>query len=355
MRRSTSDRPFASPGDRAKCRDTIRGGSKSFFTASLVLPKRVREPAYALYAFCRTADDAADTGADRVAALDRLADRLDAVYRERPLNHPVDRAFADVVRDYAIPRALPEGLLEGLRWDQTERVYERLDDVLDYAARVAAAVGAMMTLLMGVRDKTVLARACDLGAAMQLTNIARDVGEDAREGRLYLPRDWMRAAGLEPEAFLAEPVFSDAIGEVVKRLLDEATRLYGRARPGITQLPYDCRLGIHAAALLYQEIGAEIARNGYDSVTTRAFTGPARKLALLARARSEASRRIEAEPKPALPANQFLVDAVEAAEQARATAPDGLFPALEERVSWVLDLMVDLDAREKARRWPVSV
>ncbi len=101
-----------------------------------------------------------------------------------------------------MPRALPEALLEGLAWDAQARRYATLSDLYDYSARVAAAVGAMMCVLMGVRDADALARACDLGVAMQLTNIARDVGEDARERRLYLPLDWLAEAGIDPDAFL---------------------------------------------------------------------------------------------------------------------------------------------------------
>jgi 15-cis-phytoene synthase len=102
-----------------------------------------------------------------------------------------------------LPRELPAALLEGFAWDAAGRYYETIDELHDYCARVAGSVGAMMALIMGVKNKQVLARACELGNAMQLTNIARDVGEDARNGRLYLPRSWMREAGIDPQAWLA--------------------------------------------------------------------------------------------------------------------------------------------------------
>ncbi len=105
-----------------------------------------------------------------------------------------------------------DALLEGFAWDAAGRRYDTLDDLLDYAARVAGAVGAMMAVLMGVRDPALLARACDLGVAMQLTNIARDVGEDARAGRLYLPLAWLREAGIDPDAFLADPALQSRFG-----------------------------------------------------------------------------------------------------------------------------------------------
>ncbi len=206
--------------DLVRCREILREGSKSFHAASLLLPARVRAPASAVYAFCRVADDAVDAVSPREApaSLERLRGRLDRAYAGAPNDHPVDRAFADVVRRYDIPRAVPDALLEGFAWDVEGRRYETLSDVLAYSARVASAVGVMMTLLMGPRARGVHARACDLGAAMQLTNICRDVGEDARNGRVYLPTDWLVEEGIDPDAFVRDPRFTPALGRVVRRL-----------------------------------------------------------------------------------------------------------------------------------------
>ena len=173
--------------DMAACRALLKGGSRTFHAASKVLPRRVSDPAIALYAFCRLADDAVDLGDNRAAAVERLKERLDRAYRGQPMDQAADRAFADVVARFSIPREVPEALLEGLAWDAEGRRYETLPELYAYAARVAGTVGAMMTLVMGQRTPEIVARACDLGVAMQLTNIARDVGEDARAGRLYLP------------------------------------------------------------------------------------------------------------------------------------------------------------------------
>ena len=170
----------------------MRGGSKTFFAASLLLPARVRAPASALYAFCRLADDEIDLGSDPQRAMAGLHRRLDHVYAGRPQPIDADHALAAVVHRFAIPRAMLDALLDGFVWDTQGRRYETLEDVHAYGARVAGAVGAMMALVMGTRDSAALARACELGVAMQLTNIARDVGEDARNGRLYLPRAWTR-------------------------------------------------------------------------------------------------------------------------------------------------------------------
>ena len=321
--------------DAQACRALMRTGSKTFFAASLLLPARVRAPASALYAFCRIADDEIDEGDDPQLALRLLQLRLDAIYAGRPQAIDVDRALASVVHRHGIPRDLLDALLEGFLWDATGRHYETLDDVQAYGARVAGTVGAMMALVMGTRDEAALARACDLGVAMQLTNIARDVGQDARNGRLYLPRQWLREAGLDPEAWLQAPTFNPAIATLVQRLLDAADALYRRSEHGIGLLPRDCRPAIQAARLVYAEIGRELERRGLDAISQRAVVSGRRKLALIARA-STAAMVLPADPSPVLPvlpAVQFLVDAA----KGRA---DGQAPArsFDERVAWVISL-----------------
>ncbi len=272
------------PADLEACHAAIRTGSLSFHAASRLLPARVRDPALALYAFCRLSDDLVDEGTDKTGAVLSLHDRLDLAYRGLPRNAPADRAFAAIVADFEMPRALPEALLEGLAWDARGDRYASLSAVRSYSARVAAAVGVMMCVLMRVRDADALARACDLGVAMQLTNIARDVGEDARAGRLYLPTDWFEEVHLDPEAFLAEPLPTDEIRRMVSRLLSEARRLYCRAEAGISALPWDARAGIWAARLIYAAIGTQVRRNGCDSVTLRATTSALQKAGLLTHA-----------------------------------------------------------------------
>ena len=261
--------PHADAADHAACRAAIRTGSRSFFAASALLPPSIRRPAYGLYAFCRLSDDAVDDVAEsgRRPAVARLRMRLDRAYDGRPCDAPADRALADIVSVHAIPQALPAALIEGLAWDAGGRRYETLADLTAYAARVAASVGAMMTLVMGVRDPDVLARACDLGIAMQFTNIARDVGEDARAGRLYLPRSWLREEGIDPDAFLRAPAFTPALGGIIARLLAAAELLYAHSESGIAGLPPACRPAIRAARLIYAEIGREVERAGYDSVS----------------------------------------------------------------------------------------
>ncbi len=333
--------------DRAAARDAIRTGSLSFHAASRLLPGRVREPALALYAFCRVADDAVDDcaegGADKAAAVLRLGDRLESIYAGRPWNAPADRAFADVVARFEMPRALPEALLEGFAWDATGRRYATLSDLRAYAARVAAAVGAMMCVLMGVRDADALARACDLGLAMQLTNIARDLGEDARAGRLYLPQDWLDGAGIDAQAFLADPRPTPALGGLAARLLAEADRLYRASEPGIARLPADCRPGIWAARLVYDAIGGAVAANGHDSITRRARTTRGQKLRLLALAGLRAAGSSVLPLAPGLHAPPAAETAFLVTAAARAARAPG-------RSDAVLSILAQLRAQDQARR-----
>ncbi|MBK6530148.1 MAG: phytoene/squalene synthase family protein [Deltaproteobacteria bacterium] len=302
--------------DVRRCREILRAGSKSFHAASLFLPARVRGPASVLYAFCRVADDAVDLVSPKHApeAVARMRERLGKIYAGEPNDTPVDRALSVVVKRYDLPRAIPEAMLDGFEWDVEGRRYADMESLQGYCARVAATVGVMMTVLMGRRDPGVLARACDLGVAMQLTNICRDVGEDARNGRVYLPADWLAEAGVDVEALLRAPSFSAPLGLVIERTLKEADRLYQRSADGVAMLPRDCRMAIRAAALLYSNIGEEVRRRGGDSVSSRAVVPGARKLRLLARAfgaRFSADREPKEGDAPALPAVQFLVDAVQ--------------------------------------------
>jgi phytoene synthase len=339
--------------DLAACRAMLRGGSRTFFAASHVLPRRVSQPATALYAFCRLADDAVDLHGGKLAALARLRERLDRAYDGRPFPAPVDRAFAAIVDRFAIPRALPEALLDGLAWDAEGRRYEDFSALKAYAVRVAGAVGAMMSILMGARSSHLLARACDLGVAMQLTNIARDVGEDAREGRLYLPLQWLRAAGLDPQDWLAAPMFNEALGAVVRRLLDEADVLYSRSGAGIAGLPLGCRPGILAARLLYSEIGHEVERCRYDSVSRRAVVSWQRKAVLLAQSMAAFGGMNQEIESPPLAEARYLIDAI-AAEP----APQRIFPApanesagaLVGRMMWVIELFEQLERRGQLSR-----
>jgi phytoene synthase len=266
-----------------------------------------------------------------------------------------DRAFAGVVAQFSIPRDVPDALLEGLAWDAQGRRYETLPELYAYAARVAGTVGVMMSLVMEQREPEIVARACDLGVAMQLTNIARDVGEDARAGRLYLPLSWLREAGIDPDAWLAKPAFTREIAMIVQRLLDAADALYGRATIGIRNLPRACRPGIYAARALYAEIGRELERRGLDSISRRAVVSTSRKLTVLA----QTLFALDVEWAPAkklAPAHQleqtrFLIDAVAATPLRNPKRPDKVRARpIEDRIVWVIDLFERLERRDQLQR-----
>jgi len=341
--------------DLAACRALLRSGSRSFHLASLLLPRRVAEAATALYAFCRLADDAIDMPVGAASmALEQLQAQLDRIYAGRPGSQPMERLLARVVEEHAIPRTLLGALLQGFEWDAGGRRYASAAALNAYAARVAGSVGALMTLLMQVRSHAVLARACDLGVAMQLTNIARDVGQDARAGRLYLPLDWLAEAGVDAERWLAQPTFTPALGTVIERLLAAADALYARAAVGIAGLPADCRPGIHAARLLYAEIGHEVRRHGLDAVTRRARVGALRKARLMCAALYAAMQPAGELAYAPLPETQFLVDAVEPRALAArdAAARDGVLPGgarapQQGHAEWLIELFERLQRRDQ--------
>ena len=335
--------------DTRACRESLRVGSRSFHAAAFLLPRFFREPAAALYAFCRTADDAVDDSQRPERDLQRMHRRLDAIYAGIPGSAPEDRAMADVVRQYDLPKTLLQALFDGFAWDVEGRRYPTVSSLYDYAARVAGSVGVMMAVLMGVRRPDMLARAADLGVAMQLTNIARDVGEDARAGRLYLPLEWLDDEGMDADAFLRDPRFSPGLARITGRLLAHADTLYRRADSGIAGLPGRCRPAIRAARLLYAEIGHEVARQGYDSVSRRAVVSGGRKLRLLS-TRLPVCGCADASllGLPVLDETAFLV-ASAAREMALADERASLLTRVERKYVWVLDLFEDMERRDRVR------
>jgi len=350
--------PFTDQADRdlSACVDMMRGGSKTFFAASRLLPPRIRDAAIALYAFCRVADDMVYLGDSIERSLKVLHHRLDRIYAGQPENTVEDRALAVVVQRHALPRHLLDALLDGFAWDGHERRYETMEDLHGYAARVAGSVGAMMCWIMGPRHATALARACELGVAMQLTNIARDVGEDARNGRLYLPLIWMREAGVDPSAWLATPVFSPAIQSVIERVLVEAERLYLKANSGIAELPKDCRAAILAARLIYAEIGNQLRREGCDSVNHRAVVSTTRKLALLGQSKLQASWiSVAKDSSPPLEAIRYLIEGCAVSELGLPTTAK--LPnqrSIAEKIEWMLILCERLEYERRGMSPPVQ-
>lgn len=337
--------------DLQACVAMMQGGSKTFFAASRLLPPRVRTAAIALYAFCRVADDLVDEAAPGDTPLAVLRERLDAIYASTPHDHVEDHALSLLVQQYTLPRHLLDALIEGFAWDAAGRTYDSIEDLHAYGARVAGSVGAMMSWIMGTQNMDTVARACELGVAMQLTNIARDVGHDASIGRLYLPRRWMIEAGVQPEAWLAQPSFTPGIAQVVERLLDEADRLYKQAHSGIAALPPDCRAAICAASLIYADIGHQLRRDGLDSVNKRTVVSTTRKLMLLASAWTQVHWiRVSAHSPAPLAAIAELVQGCGAAGQP--SGGQAYFPnrAMPQRVAWMINLLERREAERLDRK-----
>jgi 15-cis-phytoene synthase len=268
--------------DLAVCRAAIRQHSRSFYAASRLLPAQVRDAAVATYAFCRAADDAVDEGSPTDARMRHAAvcRRLDCIYGGEPVDTASGRAFALVVAAAGIPREEPEALLNGMAQDLGPVRISDEDALLFYCYRAAGVVGRMMSRIMGRSEVAALGRAVHLGIAMQLTNIARDVGEDTTRDRVYLPSAWLsEAGGSEAEVLAARA--TPAVRSVILRVLDLAETYYDSGIAGIGMLPASCRPAILSAALLYRAIGRQVAARDGDGVTQRARVRGIGKAALI--------------------------------------------------------------------------
>jgi phytoene synthase len=265
----------------ALARQTLAAHSKSFALAGKLLPRECRDDAAVVYAWCRRVDDAIDLGPvdGRAQALEQTREELERIYQGRPQADPVLGAFQEVVHRRRIPRCHPGELLEGLRMDVEGRRYETMDDLLLYCFRMAGTVGLMMCHVMGVADRVALRRATDLGIAMQLTNVCRDVAEDWRNGRLYLPRVLLGRGG--------GPKLQPAVAaRAVRALLARADWFYRSGNEGLRALPFRCAVAVRTASLVYRDIGREIARQRHEVGAGRAVVSLPRKIFLALRAMS---------------------------------------------------------------------
>jgi len=291
-------------------RELIEKGSKSFAGAARLFDGETRASAYMLYAWCRHCDDEIDdqdlgfkrADGSQVPPAERLA-RLEAKTRAAiagDADEPVFEALARVTAKHEIPARHPLELLEGFRMDVEGRHYATPHDTLAYCYHVAGVVGVMMAMIMGVRDEATLNRASDLGIAFQLTNIARDVVADAEAGRVYLPADWLREAGITA-ADITDPAKRDAVFTVTQRLLDEADRYYRSARYGLPALPIRAAWAIAAARRIYRRIGTKVRQQGTHAWDARVRVSKRGKMAqtLLSGfsiGRAHASRAIKTPP-----------------------------------------------------------
>lgn len=291
-------------------RERIEKGSKSFAAAARLFDPDTRAYAYMLYAWCRHCDDVID--GQELGFADGKTDRESAILRLEELRRKTraavrgewDEMVFGALHRVVSERGLPERYLldhlDGFAMDVEGRHYASLDDTLSYCYHVAGVVGVMMAIIMGVRDVATLDRASDLGIAFQLTNITRDVMDDAAIGRVYLPEDWLVEAGVRPGA-VADPDNREAVHEVTERLLGVSDRFYVSARHGIKSLSFRSAWAIASARFVYRDIGRIVRSHGAAAWDSRARISRSRKLYGIARslatiARSHAHGRLVAVP-----------------------------------------------------------
>ncbi|WP_446740733.1 phytoene/squalene synthase family protein [Sphingomonas sp. CFBP 13720] len=277
----------------AAARDTIARGSKSFAAASTLFDPATRERAWLLYAWCRACDDLAD-GQELGHGMQRVDDapaRL-ALIRERTALALAGRATGDasfdalgvVAAETNLPHALVYDVIDGFQLDADDWRPRTEADLYQYCYHVAGAVGGMMAVVMGVdpADTDTLDRACDLGLAFQLANIARDVGEDAAAGRCYLPTDWLAETGIAQDAIMA-PANRAALTMLARRMTARARLHEDSARIGAARLPWRSRWAVLAAADIYGGIARKVAAAGDGAWDRRQTTSKAEKLVAIGR------------------------------------------------------------------------
>ena len=296
----------------ATARASIARGSKSFAAASALFEPAVRERAWLLYAWCRACDDLVDGqdhGHDRVAVTDarervaRVRTLSDAALDGQPTGDPAFDALGVVAAETGIPRRLVHDLIDGFQLDADDWGPRSEDDLYRYCYHVAGAVGCMMAIVMGVSpdDEATLDRACDLGMAFQLANIARDVEEDDRVGRCYLPMEWLVEMDMPPGQHM-KPPFRDRLVVIVRRLAARADLHERSARVGAKALSYRSAWAVLSAAGIYGDIARTVAARRGRAWDHRVRTSKADKLAWIARAAVQANRRYAITDVPRDPA-----------------------------------------------------
>ncbi len=271
--------------------ESIAKGSKSFALASKLLPAEMRRDVVMLYAWCRYADDVIDgqvagfkpaerEQSSEAERLRDLEDRTRNALAGKPDDDPVFLALSHIAKKNKFDHRHPLELIDGFRMDVEGRQYRKLSDTLDYCYHVAGVVGVMMAGLMGVQKEDALDRASDLGIAFQLTNISRDIFDDAAIGRVYLPSEWLEKFDLDG-ANLGDSEKRQTIYQMALLLLEEADKYYASARFGYSALPLRARWSIASAARIYREIGVIIRHSGPDVWQKRISTSTSKKLMLV--------------------------------------------------------------------------
>jgi phytoene synthase len=262
------------------CKHLTRHHSKSFFFSTLFLPAEKRKAVYALYAFCRTSDDTVDMAEDNPVRA--LAEWVQKVRMSPPpADNPVLLAWNDTQQRYNLSSEIVDELLAGVAMDLTINRYATFADLWLYCYRVASVVGLLSIGILGTAPDAD-PYAIKQGVALQMTNILRDVGEDARRGRVYIPIEDLETFGLSVDDILQER-YSEAFCDLMRFEIARTHRLYEESWPGIALLPKESRLAVGVASRVYRGILAKIEQNNYDAFNHRAYLTLTEKFFLLPR------------------------------------------------------------------------
>jgi len=267
------------------CRTTTRHHAKSFYFASIALPREKKDAAYAVYAFCRYADDVVDeTPDDAPAALAKIESEYDRMTAGNTSDPPFAPAFAWAVQRYNVPKEPFMELLEGVARDQGRVRIATWEELRDYCWHVASTVGLMMARIFELRDERGVERAVELGIAMQLTNILRDIREDYARDRIYLPAEELARFGVA-ESDLAANRLTPEITALLRFQIDRAREFYRSSEMGIPLLADDgSQYTVWLMRHVYAGILDAIEAQGLDVFSQRASTSTPRKLVLAAKA-----------------------------------------------------------------------
>jgi phytoene synthase len=285
----------------ATSREAIERGSKSFATASLLFGPEIRARAWLLYAWCRRCDDLADGQdhghgmievTDAPERLARITAMTEAALAGDWVGDPAFDALRIVATETGLPHYLARDLIAGFALDAEDWRPRSEAELYRYCYHVAGTVGCMMAIAMGVPpdDEETLDRACDLGMAFQLANIARDIEEDDRVGRCYLPDEWLVELAIPPGQRL-QPAFRPRLAILAQRLADRAAAFEASARIGTPKLSFRSAWAVLAAAGIYGAIARAVAADGAHGWDRRITISAAAKIAFIARAWREAMRR----------------------------------------------------------------
>ena len=247
--------------------EIIRSGSKSFSFASLFFSQEERLAAAKIYSWCRHCDDLADEGHSTVSVCDEIRSQTMAAWRSEAVEAPYSY-LQEVVHTYNIPSKYALDLITGMENDLRGKRYRSLTDLRHYCYYVAGTVGLIMSHVMGVFRESALDKAVELGTAMQLTNICRDVKEDYEIGRIYLPLEYLEQEGVDISDMM-NLEYRDRLFKVVRRLIQQSEASYKKGQEGIIDLPIRAAFVITLAYKIYREINREILRRGVKSLDTR--------------------------------------------------------------------------------------